>query len=406
MGDQETIGGLTNAVSPYPYDWDPDMAEPLVPEAQNGQIDQTNYAIETLSGYLTIRQNWSILTKRLDDALLRIQYSDRITSTFRSHGFWAWLAIFLASLDDNNDLTVQTLSQFPVSILSDVALFVSQTKVESSLQQYIECILWTDTHAYQRRNQLEYAGLHDYPANPSLNFELYPPNRQHIVLSNTPVPATSIEEHRSSLDVFNAMIQTIDANTSNITSLQERVSPMTRFSMFHIDPVYQWAYPTTDNLALVFEKTLGDLIVRTNSRACITASIPPGTDRCRLVFDVEASVVVRLAMKLYGIEIRERAQRRSVIHPNGSSARIDNSVTLEETDIESWQDLLGDFLLNGVRQSTEYINETRRGIWVSSCLRMKVSASAQDSARISLTMDRRTLVEVRTKLWPVLDPYV
>jgi hypothetical protein len=153
MGDQETIGGLTNVVSPYPYDWDADMAELLVPEAHNGQVDQTSYAIETLSGYLTIRQNWSILTKRLDDALLRIQDSDRITSTFRSHGFWAWLAIFLASLDDNNGLTVQTLSQFPVSILSDVALFVSQTKVESSLKQYIEYILWTDTHAYQRRSK-------------------------------------------------------------------------------------------------------------------------------------------------------------------------------------------------------------------------------------------------------------
>lgn len=181
------------------------------------------------------------------------------------------------------------------------------------------------------------------------------------------------------------------------------MSPIAGFSMFQIDPVYQWAYPDTGNLGSVFEKTLSDLIVRTNSRACVTASIPPGTDRCQLIFDVEASVVVRLAMKLYGIEIRERAQRRAMVHPNGSSARIDNSVTLEETDIESWQDLLGEFLLNGVRQSTDYINETRWGVWGSSCLRMKVSASAQDSARISLTMDRRTLVEVRTKLWPALD---
>lgn len=184
------------------------------------------------------------------------------------------------------------------------------------------------------------------------------------------------------------------------------MSSVTGFSMFRIDPVYQWAYPTTNNLALVFEKPLGDLIVRMNSRACITASIPPGTDRCQLIFDVESSAVVRLAMELYGIEIRERAQRRALVHPNGSSASIDNSVTLEETDVESWQDLLGDFLLNGVRQSTEYINETRWGIWGSSCLRMKVSASAHDSARISLTMDRRTLVEVRTKLWPALDLYV
>lgn len=154
MGDQETIGDLTNFVSSYPYDWDPDMAEPLVPEAHNGQVDQTSYTIQTLSGYLTVRQNWSILTIGLDDALLRIQSSDRITSTFRSHGFWAWLAIFLVSLDDNNVLAVfQTLSQFPVSMLSDVALFVSQTEVESSLQQYIEYILWTDPHGYQRRSK-------------------------------------------------------------------------------------------------------------------------------------------------------------------------------------------------------------------------------------------------------------
>lgn len=256
-------------------------------------------------------------------------------------------------------------------------------------------------------DQLEHAGLHDYPANPSLNFELYSPNRQHIVLSNTPVPATSIEEHRSSLDVLRTIIKTVDSNTSRITSLQESMSPVTTgFSMFCIDPVYQWAYPATDSLGSVFKKTLSDLIVRTNTRACVTASIPPGTDRCQLIFDVEASVVVRLAMKLYGIEIRERAQRRAIVHPNGSSARIDNSVTLEETDIESWQDILGDFLLNGVRQSTEYINELRWGVWGSSCLQMKVLASAQDSARISLTMDRRTLVEVRTKLWPALDPYV
>jgi hypothetical protein len=255
-------------------------------------------------------------------------------------------------------------------------------------------------------DQLEHAGLQDYPANPSLTFESYPPNRQHTVLSNTPVPATSIEEHRSSLEVLSAMMQTIDSNTSHITLLQERMSPTTGFSMFHIDPVYQWAYPTTDNLALVFEKTLSDLIVRTDSRACITASIPPGTDRCQLIFEVEASVVVRLAMKLYGIEIRERAQWRAIVHPNGSSARIDNSVTLEETNIESWQDLVGDFLLNGVRQSTEYINETRWGIWGSSCLRMKVPASAQGPARISLTMDRCTLVEVRTRLWPTLDPCI
>ncbi|KAH6954256.1 hypothetical protein DER45DRAFT_615586 [Fusarium avenaceum] len=408
MGDQETIGDSTNVVCPYQYDWDPDMAEPLVPGVHNGRVDQMSYATQTLSGYLAVRRNWSILTIGLDEALLRIQSSDRITSTFRSHGFWAWLAIFLASLDDNNGLAVfQALSQFPVSMLSDVALFVSQTKVESSLQQYIEYILWNDPHGYQRRNQLEHAGLHDYPANPLLTFELYPPNRQHIVLPNTPVPATSIEEHKSYLDVSNTIIKTIDSNTSRISSLQESMSPVTTgFSMFCIDPVYQWAYPATDDLGSVFEKTLSDLIVRTNSRACITASIPPGTDRCQLVFDIEASVVVRLAMKLYGIEIRERAQRRAIVHPNGSSARIDYSVTLDETDIESWQDLLGDFLLNGVRQSTEYTNETRWGAWRSSCLRMKVSALAQDSARISLTMDRRSLVEVRTKLWPALDPYV
>lgn len=154
MGDQETTGDLTDVVSPYPYDWDPDMVEPLVPQVYNGQVNQTSYAIEKLSGYLTIRQNWSLLTTSLDNALLRIQSSDRITSTFRSHGFWAWLAIFLAGLDENNGLGVfQTFSQFPVSILSDVALFVSQTKIESSLKQYIGYILWTDQHGYHRRSK-------------------------------------------------------------------------------------------------------------------------------------------------------------------------------------------------------------------------------------------------------------
>jgi hypothetical protein len=154
MEDQETTGGLTNLASSYPYDWNPDMAELLVPEVHNGQVDGMSYAIQTLSGYLTIQQNWSILTTGLDDALLRLQSSDRITSTFRSHGFWAWLAIFFASLDDNSFLTlVQTLSRFSVSMLSDVALFVSQTEVESSLQQYIEYSLWTDTHGYQRRSK-------------------------------------------------------------------------------------------------------------------------------------------------------------------------------------------------------------------------------------------------------------
>lgn len=154
MGDQETIGDLTNVASPYLYDWDPGMAEQLVPEAHNGQVDQTSYAIQMLSGYLIIRQNWSLLTTSLDNALSRIQSSDRIMSTFRSHGFWAWLASFLAGLDENNGWAVfQTLSQFPVSMLSDVALFVSQTEVESSLQQYIEYILWTDTHGYQRRSK-------------------------------------------------------------------------------------------------------------------------------------------------------------------------------------------------------------------------------------------------------------
>jgi hypothetical protein len=216
---------------------------------------------------------------------------------------------------------------------------------------------------------------------------------------------TSVEEHRPALEVFGTIIQTIDSNTSRIPVSQESMSPVTGFSMFHIDPVYQWAYPTTDNLASVFEKTLSDLIVRTNSHACITASIPPGKC-CQLIFDVEASVVVHLAMKLYGMEIRERAHWRAIVHPNGSSARIDNSVTLEETDVESWQDLLGDFLLNGVRQSMEYIDEICQGVRGSSCLRMKVSASAQGPARISLTMDRRTLVEVRAKLWPTLDLYV
>jgi hypothetical protein len=153
MGDQGTTGGLTNVASPYPYYWDPDM-ELWVPEAHNGQVDETSYAIQTLSGYLKIRQNWSILTTGLDDALLRLQTSDRITSTFQSHGFWAWLAICLASLDGNNFLTIfQTLSQIPVTMLSNVAHFVSQTKVESSLQQYIQYSLWTDTHGYQRRSK-------------------------------------------------------------------------------------------------------------------------------------------------------------------------------------------------------------------------------------------------------------
>ncbi|KIL93762.1 hypothetical protein FAVG1_02323 [Fusarium avenaceum] len=153
MGDQGTTGGLTNVASPYPYYWDPDM-ELLVPEAHNGQVDETSYAIQTLSGYLKIQQNWSILTTGLDNALLRLQSSDCITSTFQSRGFWAWLAIVLARLDDNIVLAVfQTLSQFPVSILSDVALFVSQTEVGSSLQQYIEYILWTDTHGHQRRSK-------------------------------------------------------------------------------------------------------------------------------------------------------------------------------------------------------------------------------------------------------------
>lgn len=154
MGDQETTGGLTNVASSYLYDWNPDVAELLVPEAHNGQVDETSYAIQRLSGYLTIGQNWSIIMAGLDDALLRLQSSDHITSIFRSHGFWAWLAISLASLDDNNFGTIfQILSRFPVSMLSHVALFVSKTEVESSLQQYIQHSLWTDPHGYQRRSK-------------------------------------------------------------------------------------------------------------------------------------------------------------------------------------------------------------------------------------------------------------
>jgi hypothetical protein len=154
MGDQETTGGLTNVASPYLYDWNPDVAELLVPEAHNGQVDETSYAIQKLSGYLTIEQNWIRLTAGLDYALLGLQSSDHITSTFRSHGFWAWLTIFLARLDDSSFVKIfQILSQFSVSTLSHVAFFVSQTKVESSLQQCIQHSLWTDTHGYQRRSK-------------------------------------------------------------------------------------------------------------------------------------------------------------------------------------------------------------------------------------------------------------
>ncbi|KAM0546259.1 hypothetical protein ACHAPJ_010942, partial [Fusarium lateritium] len=79
-------------------------------------------------------------------------------------------------------------------------------------------------------------------------------------------------------------------------------------------------------------------------------SAPIGRGRCQLILDIESSEVVSLAMKLYGVEIRERAQWRAMISPSGSSAVISSSVRLEETDISSWEELLGAPIAYGVYQ--------------------------------------------------------
>lgn len=258
--------------------------------------------------------------------------------------------------------------------------------------------------------QLEQMGIVDYPPKhpipPSSPANSNPRKRQRLESSNYSDRQADATRHpSSSYMASDATLQrdVVDSTSHTAAGLQGvdlETLVNTSFPTFNVDARYEYAYPSAGNIPSVFRKKFSDIIVRRGYEASILISFPPSPAHCQLVLDVEASAVVRLAMKSYGAEICEEARQRSLVLPSGASAAIRGSVKLRATEVGAWDEFLGDLVGRGVRHSPEHIDEVLRGIVLSECLAMEIPGAADLPARISLTMDPFTLEEISTKLWP------
>ncbi|RFN47207.1 hypothetical protein FIE12Z_8549 [Fusarium flagelliforme] len=298
---------------------------------------------QVLSDYLKTEQPESYLSKApngFDDALKELDASDSISLAFRRRGFWPWLAYSLA---DNIEHLDETLRRVSPDDLSNIVDNVSKVSVAPSLVQRIEHTLWSSKRKGRRRALLERAGIFDFPcATSSMSLPSPPSNAQKRPR------APSLDDPDEITDVTSETTQTDNVNRVRNTPRPTaglHVHDHASQPIFIVDPQCNYSYPNASTIPLVFEQELGDIIVRSGYTASIFASFPPDPAECRLWLNVEASAVVPLAMKLYGIQIVEMEQQRAFTLPGGASVGIIGSVKLTKTKASLWDDLLGNLIL-------------------------------------------------------------
>ncbi|KAF5025439.1 hypothetical protein F66182_2462 [Fusarium sp. NRRL 66182] len=379
------------------------LRAPPVP-AQNEAV---NAITQKLSAYLQAPQGpVSTAPAGFDEALQAIRSSEPLNSislAFQRRGFWSWLAYFLAAKDaDQFDGLFQSLSGLPLATLSDIAGHVSRASVEPSLIQRIQNTLWTAKRGNQRRSILDFPSAPSTIPSPSLESDSR--KRPRAQSLDNPDDPTGVTGRPSSYNMTSDTTQTDNASTvchpaagqptGELRTLDDTSRPMS-----NPDPRYSYAYPNASSIPSVFEPELGDMIVRNdNYTASIFVALPPDPTQCQLVLDVEAPMVVPLAMKLYGAQIVETERQRAFRLSSGASVGIIGTVKLTKTKIGLWDELLGN-LAGGVRNSQMYLNEAVQGLALSKCLSIEIPGVADGPARISLTMDLFTLNDIINKLW-------
>ncbi|RBR06914.1 uncharacterized protein FIESC28_10885 [Fusarium coffeatum] len=281
---------------------------------------------QQLSDYLREKQtDISRAFDGIDSALQALDRSESISSTFQDCGFYSWLAYVLASRGDKH--LDETLRKISPDNLSTIADNVSKVSVESSITQRVQHTLWDSRRAKARRAQLERVGI-SFPSNARKRPRVQSLDNHDELSVVTRLPNTN--------NMTSDTTQTDNANpvshpaapqpTEELHTLDQASRPI-----FIADPEWNYSYPNASKIPSVFESELGDIIVRSDYTASIFASFPRDPAKCRLWLDVEASAVVPLAMKLYGIQIVEMEQQRAFTLPGGASVGIIGSVKLNKT---------------------------------------------------------------------------
>ncbi|KNB18262.1 hypothetical protein FOXG_15971 [Fusarium oxysporum f. sp. lycopersici 4287] len=182
--------------------------------------------------------------------------------------------------------------------------------------------------------------------------------------------------------------------TQELHSLDHISQPMLK-----VNPPDGYEWPDARRIPSVFFPELGDMIARNGHKASIFALFPPDAAKCRLLLNIEAAKVSPLVMRLYGIQIVEIEEQRAFALPGGVNAIISGSAQFTNTKLSLWDELFGDLIIQGVRNSRGYLDEVARGIMLSECVSMEVPSATDHPAKITITINEFALNDVITRLW-------
>ncbi|KAH7208442.1 uncharacterized protein BKA55DRAFT_529765 [Fusarium redolens] len=364
-----------------------------------------NDITQKLSGYLTATHSPPFTAPvGFDDALNDLGSPDPIAQVFQSRGFWSWLAYFLATKDPKTQPPL-SLSGIPYDTLSVIACHVSEVPVEKTLLKRIQITLWVARRGASRRCE---AGISGFPSCPSTmpmpSPEPNPRKRPRGQFLEDPDDPAHVAQRPRSNNTISGTPRTDTTNSVYHPAAGQPTEELHTFDhlsqpMLNVDPPDGYAYPDARRIPSVFRPELGDMIARNGHKASIFASFPPDAAKCRLLLNIEAAEVSPLVMRLYGIQIVEIEQQRAFSLPGGVNAAISGSVQFTKTKLSLLDELFGDLIIQGVRNSRRYLDEVAQGIMLSKCVRMEVPGAADCPAQITVTINEFALNNIITKLW-------
>ncbi|SPJ80260.1 uncharacterized protein FTOL_08652 [Fusarium torulosum] len=385
--------------------------------------------VQKMSGYLEQAKHTSSQAPVGLDKSLETFGSDEVSRFFIAKGFWAWLAYFFT-----DEPTRQCLSTFSPTHISQVADQVSsRAKPNGSLIALVQHVFYRSSRASQRRRQLLQLGIHDLPLEAPDNSEPSAlPSQSPIPPPSPAVPSPAVPNPpkrrrvdsrddrcrqsnatRRDSSCYMASDTTLQRNDSNTISRSNNGQINTEldtfgdtsFLPFAINPGCDYAYPNASKLPFVFEAELGDMIIKQGSKASVLLSFGLGPNQCKIVIDIEAPSVVYVALKFFNVRIEEKGQQRTIVEPGGTRLVLLGNVRFEATEVNAWEKLLGNLLINGVRHSPQRLEEASRGAMRSKCLTIEVPPATDCPVRLILAVDANTAAEVRAQLWPRQHQY-
>ncbi|KAJ0134268.1 Uncharacterized protein HZ326_22681 [Fusarium oxysporum f. sp. albedinis] len=378
----------------------PSQAGPSVSISEPCSISDPNKTIdditEKLSVYLAAKHSPPFTAPAgFDDALNGLASPDRIVQVFQSQGFWCWLAYFLATKDPKAQPPL-SLSGIPYDTLSVIVGHVSEAPVEETLVQRIQSTLWVARRGPTRRSELRKAGISGFPPRP-----LKRPRGQFLEDPDDPAQVAKRLRPNNTIpgtpriDITTPVSHPAAGQpTQELHSLDHISQPRLK-----VNPPDGYEWPDARRIPSVFFPELGDMIARNGHKASIFALFPPDAAKCRLLLNIEAAKVSPLVMRLYGIQIVEIKEQRAFPLPGGVNAIISGSAQFTNTKLSLWDELFGDLIIQGVRNSRGYLDEVARGIMLSECVSMEVPSAADHPAKITITINEFALNDIITRLW-------